>query len=80
MLAGQESDKGSLREGERESKQDEEKEVGEGKTERKKQTPNSLFSLSNSKHREGEDGGMGERREGGRRRRKRKIGEEHETS
>lgn len=33
--------------------------MGEGETERKKQTPNSLFSLSNSNHREGEDGGMG---------------------
>lgn len=66
-MAGQESDKRSPREGERErgGKQDEEKEVGEGKTERKKQTPNSLFSLSNSNHREGEDGGMGERRKGG---------------
>lgn len=36
-----------------------------GHTERKKQTPNSLFSLSNLNHREGEDGGMGERRKGG---------------
>lgn len=35
------------------------------RTERKKQTPNSLFSLSNSNHSQGEDGGMGERRKGG---------------
>lgn len=33
-------------------------------TQRKKQTPNSLFSLSNSNHREGEDGGIGEWRKG----------------
>lgn len=39
--------------------------MGEGETQRKKQTPNSLFSLSNSNHREGEDGGMGEWRKGG---------------
>lgn len=32
---------------------------------RMKQTPNSLFSLSNLNHRKGQDGGMGEWRKGG---------------
>lgn len=49
---------------ERQVEQDGEKEVGEGETQRKKQTPNSLFSLSNSNHRKGEDEGMGEWRKG----------------
>lgn len=48
---------------------------------RKKQTPNSLFSLSNSKHREGDAyGRTGERRKGGDREEEEKEEEEREPS